>query len=123
MNIEHTIRNLAKSSYYQNLYCLSKDIFGISVFQNTNNYSGLQVLFLYWLRTYDFLYELINKKEYPFLDKQLIDDSIRVDAFLYFHKKRKERELHELKKENKPSKHRFKKDGKQTTFDVDFGSK
>lgn len=123
MDIEHVIRKLAKSTYYQNLYCLSKDIRGINIFENMSNFSGLQVLFLYWLHVYNSLYELMYEKTYPFLDQQLINDPVRVDAFLYFHKKRKEKELMELKKKNKLSNHKFKRDGKKTTFEVDFGSK
>jgi hypothetical protein len=97
MDIEKIIRKLAKSTYYQNLYCLSKDISGVNLFKNINNFSGIQVLFLYWLRTYNSLYEIMYTKEYPFLDQKLIDDPIRVDAFLYFHHKRKEKELQELR--------------------------
>jgi hypothetical protein len=120
MNLEHSLRNLAKSTYWQSLYRASKEN-GIQLFENKTNLSGLQVVFLYWLEVYSFLYDLIAKKEYPFLDDKYIKIDERVDAFLYYRKRQNELELAKIKEEQLQQKTKFKKKtGKQTYFDVEF---
>jgi len=101
MNIELVIRNLAKSNYFQNLYHSSKEVNGIHLFTNINNFSGLQSLFLYWLRTYSMMYEDLANKESQFLTENVINDHVRADAYLYYKRKKQERELNKYRQEKK----------------------
>lgn len=118
--LEDKLRQLAFSCYWQSLYRASKEN-GIQLFDNNTNLSGLQVVFLYWLEIGNFLYDLIAKKEYPFLDDEYIKNPIRVDAFLYYRKRQTELELAKSKEEQIRQKTKFKgKPGNQTYFDVDF---
>jgi len=118
--LENKLRQLASSCYWQSLYRASKEN-GMQLFDNNTNLSGLQVVFLYWLELYSFLYDLIAKKEYPFLDDEYIKSTIRVDAFLYYRKRKTELELAKCKEEQLLQKTKFKgKPGNQTYFDVDF---
>jgi len=118
--IEAKLRQLARSCYHQSLYRASKEN-GIQLFDNVTNLSGLQVVFLYWLELYSFLYDIIAKKEYPFLTDKYLENDIRVDAFLYYRKRQNELELAKSKEEQLRHKTKFKgKPGNQTYFDVEF---
>lgn len=119
-NIE-IIRKLARSNYYQNIYSASKEIGTIQLFENQNNYSGLQALFLYWLRVYDLLYTELGQKEWKYLDEKVIDNDIRCDAFLYWRGQNREAELTKNKQEQKASNLKFSKPGKVSSFDIDLG--
>jgi len=118
--LEHSIRNLAKSAYWQSLYKASKEN-GIQLFNNNVNLSGLQIIHLYWCEIYSYLYDLISKKEYPFLDEEYLENDCRVDAFLYYRKRQNELESAKIKEEHLQQKNKFKKkSGKQTYFNVEF---
>ena len=120
MNIESKIRQLSRSLYWQSVYKASKEN-GIKLFNNDTNLSGLQVITLYWLEIYDFLYDLITKKEYPFLNDEYIKNDYKVDAFLYYRKRQNELELAKYKEKQLLQNNKFKgKSGKQTYFNVDF---
>jgi len=127
MQIDDKIRQLAKSSYYQNLFSMSKKCANIQIFDNVSNFSGLQIYFLYWLSVYDMLHEELAKHEDDLLSQNVIDDNYRCDSYLvYRHKKhdhlwkqhRREEKLREIQ-----SRHKNKKnpaDGKQSFCNVDF---
>ena len=118
--LESKIRQLSRSSYWQSLYKASKEN-GIQLFENRTNLSGLQVVFLYWLEIYNFMYDMIAKKEYDFLNEEYLKNDIRVDAFLYYRKRHNELELAKSKEEQLQQRNKFKgKEGKQTYFNVDF---
>jgi len=108
MRLESYIRSIARSSYWQQLYRSSKEIHGINLFENTNNLSGLQVIFLYWLKVYDLLYNELASKEWINLDEDVIKDEDRCDAFLYWRRKEIEKETYKNKKEMKQSKQKKK---------------
>lgn len=94
-NIESIIRKLARSWEFQTLY-RNKDL--VKIFKNEYPYTKLQLMFLYWLDIYKNLYEIDGY--YEVLPKHVIEDDIRVDAFLY-HRKYKiklEREAEEFRK-------------------------
>ena len=93
MNIEQMIRNMAKSTYWQNIYIASKDNKGIHLFSNVNSFSGVQNLFLYWLRVYSMLYDDLASKETPFITQNVINDPIRCDAYLYYKKRKFDKEM------------------------------
>ena len=120
MNYIEIVRKLARSSYWQNIYVSSKDIGSIRLFDNQTNFSGLQSLFLYWLKVYDLLYTELSQKEWKYLDEEVIESDVRCDAFLFWRSLEKEKELNKYKQEQKVDKFKFKKPGKVSTFDVDF---
>ncbi len=101
MNIEDQIRELAKSSYYQELYSASKNGSNIQLFKNVNNFSGIQFLFLYWVRVYSMLYDELHAMEWKNLDEEVIKDNIRCSAFLYYRRKKQEEELRKAKGKNR----------------------
>jgi hypothetical protein len=120
MTIEGYIRKLARSTYYQNLYISSKEINNIQLFDNTFNFTGLQVLFLYWLRVYGMMFEELLQNKWKYLDEKVINDDIRTDAFLHWRKQQQEKELIEYRREQQVSKLPFKNKENVTTFDIDF---
>lgn len=120
MDYVDVIRQLAKSAYWQNIYSASKEIGTIRLFENENNYSGLQSLFLYWLKIYDLLYSELTQKEYKYLDENVINDDCRCDAFLYWRGQIKEAELDKYKQEKQIDKLKFREKGNVSTFNVDF---
>lgn len=104
MNIENYIRSLARSSYYQQIYRSSKECNGISLFENSTDISGLQSIFLYWLKVYDMIYNELANKDWSNLDLDVINDDDRLTAFIYWRSKEIEKENYKQKKEEKKSK-------------------
>jgi len=116
MKFDKEIRDLAMSFYWQKLYVSSKEINGINLFENACNFTGFQVMFLYWLEIYHSLYRDLSMKEYENLSENVIRDHRRCDAFLYWRQKDNDRKLNEVHKElktsNRISKGRSKGTGK-----------
>jgi hypothetical protein len=103
MNIEKHLRTMAKSNYWQRIYRSGKKCNNLSLFLNTNNFSGIQALFLYWLELYDGLYSDLASKEYIILDEDVINDDVRCDAFLYWKKRHIDTENSKARQDNKSS--------------------
>jgi hypothetical protein len=122
MDYIEIVRKLARSSYWQNIYSTSKDIGSIRIFDNQTNFSGLQSLFLYWLKVYDLLYTELIQKEWKHLDEEVIDNDARCDAFLYWRSLEKEKEMNKYKQEQKANNLNFKKPGKVSFFEVDLSN-
>jgi hypothetical protein len=110
MNLEAHIRKLARNNFWQEIYFHSKESSGIYLFENKSNFSGIQYIFLYWLRIYSILYSELAQKDWDNLDKDVIEDDIRCDAFLYYRSKEQEKKIQEYKKDEKKSKHKKGKD-------------
>ena len=108
MTLEDNIRKLAQSSYWQEIYQSSQKCNGIYLFENTRNFSGLQTLFLYWLRVYEMLYDELYSLEWENLDEYVIQDNDRCDAFLYWRRKQQEKKLRKMKKEERKNKSKSK---------------
>jgi len=120
MSIDETIRQLARSTYYQNIYTSSKEMSGIQLFENTSNFSGLQVLFLFWLQVYSNLYEELSQKKWKYLDEKVINNNVRCDAFLYWRKQQNDIEIEKQKREQQLSNLKLKDKSNVSTFSVDF---
>jgi len=122
MTDEKEIRKLARSNYWQNLYQSSKDCSGINLFENKENFSGLQTLFLYWLSIYDLLFKELRDKEWKYLSEKVIEDDARVDAFLYYRGKELEKLIrkNKLEQEKCKLKSKGKHKGNVTPFSVDM---
>lgn len=110
MNLEDHIRKLARSNYWQEIYYHSKENSGIYIFENKSNFSGLQFIFLYWLRIYSLLYSELAQKDWDNLDKDVIEDDIRCDAFLYWRSREQDKKMIQYKKDERKSKSKKDKD-------------
>lgn len=108
MRLEEQIRELARSSYWQEIFNASKNCSGVYLFANQTNFSGIQYLFLYWLRVYSMLYEELHKLEWENLDEKVITDNDRTDAFLYYRSKQIEKDIRKAKIEERKSKRKRK---------------
>ena len=108
MKLDTQIRKLARSNYYQEIYNASKNCSGIYLFENQTNFSGIQYLFLYWLRIYSMLYDELSRLEWDNLDIKVIKDDYRCDAFLYWRSKQIEKDIRKMKKEERKSKRKAK---------------
>ena len=123
MLFEQELRKMARSTYWQNLYNASQDLSNVSLFFNTTNLSGLQVLFIYWLKVYHSVYENIQNMDFDFLDAQIIKDDVRVDAFIYWRSKYYESERQRYNDEVKGQKlNKNTKSGKKTYCNLDLRS-
>lgn len=104
MLLEAHIRKLARSNYWQEIYNSSKTCSGIYLFENQTNFSGIQYLFLYWLRVYSMIYQELAQLEWENLDLKVIENNDRFDAFMYYRSKQIEKQIREAKKaDNKPN--------------------
>jgi hypothetical protein len=93
---------------------------GIQLFENTSNFSGLQVLFLFWLQVYSNLYEELSQKKWKYLDEKVINNNVRCDAFLYWRKQQNDIEIEKQKREQQVSNLKLKDKSNVSTFSVDF---
>ncbi len=108
MNIEKQIRKLARSNYWQEVYNASKTCSGIYLFENRTNISGIQYLFLYWLRVYNMLYEELGRLEWENLDLKVIENDDRTDAFLYWRSKKIEKQIKKSQRDERKGKRKPK---------------
>ena len=100
MDAEETLRELAKSNYWQTLYSSSKEMGGIKIFGNEIDFTNLQIEFLNYLSFYYSLNMDIYMGE---VEKDIVSKSFkREDAYMYY----------KSKKRNKPDKpEKDKQDG------------
>ncbi len=103
MKLEEQIRFLARKNYFQEIYSSSQKCSGIQLFENTNNFSGIQYLMLYWIRVYQMLYNELFSLEWENLDEEVIKDNIRCDAFLFYRRKEQEKRIRKNQREEKKS--------------------
>ena len=87
--MEKILRKLARSDRYQLLYIKAKDLNGIRLFKNKMDFSWIQIIFLMWLEIYHSLYQdLATGTDY--LNKSVIIDDVRCDAFLLYRRRTKD---------------------------------
>jgi len=85
--MEKYLRKLAKSNKFQCIFRQAKD-YHFKIFDNNQDLSKIQMVFLHWLQTYQNLYhDLIIGEE--FLTEEVIADDLRTEAYLFY----KERKL------------------------------
>ena len=119
MDIETKVRELAKTQYWQSIYSSSKDCTGINLFENCSNFSGIQVMFLYWLRVYSLLNEELHNQEWSNLNDKVIADNTHCDAFLYWRGKELDKRTREYKSEERKSKNnKGKKFDEEKSFKI-----
>lgn len=87
--MENILRKLARSYKYRFLYARSKEVNGINLFKNVDEFTHLQMLFMQWLETYNLLISDLSSKEL-YISEEVIEDDIRTEAYLYYRTKRKD---------------------------------
>lgn len=120
MDIESNIRKLARSSYWQNIFQASKENGGIHLFENLTNFSGLQSTFLYWLGIYSTIYDDLIKHENNFLTEKYIKDNERINAYLYWRRKKNEADWRKYNQEKDIPEVKNKCRDNLTTFTVEM---
>jgi hypothetical protein len=99
MNYIKYLRELAKSDEFQNLYILSRDLKNIKFFDNDNDFTYVQLLFLRYL---NFYYILNNDIAMGDVDEIVLNNSIYEDSYMiYKNKKDKEMFKNNTKTKNK----------------------
>lgn len=79
------IRRLAKNSYYQSLYSLSKEIPGLKIFKNNIDFTAIQMLFLRYLNFYSQIFMDISLGD---VSNVVLDNEIYEDAYMYYKSKK-----------------------------------
>ncbi len=123
--MEEKIRKLAKSIYFQNLYNNSKELSNVQMFENVSNFSTPQTSFLYWVVTYNILYQELQTHEDEYLTAKVIEDDVRCDAYLLHRKNKhdffwKNRRLEEAVENVKRKHPQLKGGGKTSVCKVDL---
>lgn len=113
MKLEEQIRILARNGYWQEIFSSSQNCSGIQLFENQSNFSGIQYLFLYWLKVYHMLYNELYSLEWQNLDEEVIKDNDRCDAFLYYRRKETEKRI---RKNNREERKNQKNSSKYSIF-------
>jgi hypothetical protein len=93
-NIYDSLRLLAKSSEFQNLFYATKEINGLQLFENVSNLSRLQLIFLNYLYIYDSIQRDIITHN---ISKEIYKSSLREDCYLLWRKTRGFKEDKKLK--------------------------
>lgn len=120
MDLHSQLKQMARSSHWQEIYSASKACSGIRLFENDCNFSGIQRIFLYYLRVYDMLYSEMHQLEWGNLTEAVIEDNDRLDAFLYWRSKQQEKKLREYRKSER---NMNKKSSKGQRFPIYKGPK
>ncbi len=95
------IRGLARSNFWQTLYCQSKEISGLKLFFNTEDFTSFQILFLDFLAFYNSIYLDIAMGEVP---EFVLDNFIYEDAYYSYRNKVRSEKFKQNKEKSAPSK-------------------
>ena len=96
--ITKTLRNLAKSDYYQSLFSLGKELHTINIFSNNIDFSEIQMMFLKYLSMYSVLYLDIALGD---IDDRVLENEVYEDSYLMY-KNKKDKEKNKPNKIQKP---------------------
>ena len=97
MNVWDSIRLLAKTERYQNLFNAVKDL-GMKLFDNDRDLSKPQSYFLNYLYTYDNLMQEIQINN---ISEKVLDDEIYLSAYLKYKKEKRKKDKESEKKKGK----------------------
>lgn len=82
------LRKICRSVKHQTIYSRTKEIGSLKLFENTNDLSKTQIIFLQWLEIYHSLYmDLAMEKIY--ISEDVINDDLRTEAYLLWRRKHK----------------------------------
>ncbi len=85
MNVQSNIRKLARSTYYQNLYSIGKELPYLRIFKNTDDFSVIQMMFLRYLNYY---YSILMDIELGEVDEIVLDNEIYSDSYIMYKNKK-----------------------------------
>lgn len=85
MELEKFLKKRARSIYWQLNYKASKDL-GFPLFKNRRDLTGIQLIFLHWLNTYNELYNLLSSGNSEYLDDEVIQNDLRLDCYFLLQK-------------------------------------
>lgn len=122
IDIDKKLRILAKSNYWQNLYYASQNNSGVHLFENVNNFSAIQLRFLYWLSIYAKLYEDLDTFADSLLTEKVINDFDRTDAYLIYKQKHIQHQWKEYRRQEKNLKTQSKHKENSIPIEVDLRS-
>lgn len=91
MDVYDCLRKLAKANKYQTLYSHFREG-GMSFFKNTYDYTDIQIYFLNYLNFYYVIYHDIAME---YVDDIVLDNEIYEDAYVYYKRKTKLKDLAE----------------------------
>ena len=83
--VYNRLRGLAKSHYWQTIYCQGKELNGLYLFENTTVFTDIQTLFLNYLNFYYGLYYAITMDE---VEEIVLKNTIYEDAFMSYRNKK-----------------------------------
>jgi hypothetical protein len=83
-SVQKIIRSLAKGDYWQSIYALSKE-HPIRFFNNDNDFTDIQYLFLKYLNFYNSIFTDIALNE---IDSIVLDNEIYEDSYMMFKNKK-----------------------------------
>ena len=81
MNLDLTLRNLAKGDFYQTLFSLGKELHSIQLFNNVTDFSSIQISFLRYLSYYSSIYLDIAVGD---VDEIVLDNPIYTDSYIMY---------------------------------------
>jgi hypothetical protein len=84
MNINETLRKLARSDKYLSIYSLSKDMPSLRLFSNTVDFTDIQLSFLRYLSFYNAIHTDIILGD---VIEQVLDNDIYCDAYMMYKNK------------------------------------
>lgn len=124
-SLDDKLRKLARSNYWQNLYRATKECANVQLFENINNFSGLQIRFIYYLTVYGMLYDELLRHEDDNLTEKVINDNERCDAYLIYRNKKHDYLWKKYRREEKLAEHKSRhpnkhKSGNANLIEVDL---
>ena len=95
-NSNDYIRKLARSSYWQTMFNNAKEIGSLKLFENQNDLSTVQIVFLRWLNIYNTLNTDLAMEE-DYINEGVIKNDILCDAYLNYKSKKNKKDNNETK--------------------------
>ena len=94
MDIISSVRKLAKSDYYQNVYTLAKERSYFRIFKNEDDFTDLQITFLKYLNFYNTIFTDIALGD---VTEIVLNDFMYEDAYIMYKNKTDTNKLKENK--------------------------
>jgi len=98
---EEPLRILARSYKWQSLFNNSKELGGVQLFNNTSDFTRLQLFFMSYLNEIHQLYQDLAMRE-PSICEEVIKDQIRSEAYFVGKADRKQKEIDNPKSKQGP---------------------
>lgn len=97
------IRKLAQSSKWQTLFSTCKEIPSLKFFNNLEELSDIQIIFLNWVQLYKGLLSDISYGE-NYISEEILKDEIRTDAYLIYRQRNIKKQKEDIKNPSKKEK-------------------